>query len=455
MPEDIVHNALWWEGPGWLKEAPELWPGGIESDEEAGEEERRRTVVACTVSPTAEFNEMYIGKFGSYSDLIRRTAYWLRLMDLLKTPAVNRSANGLLTTVELQKAENVILRSVQKEVFADEIRALSREEFVSRRSPLRWFHPFICKEGLIRVGGRLNNSEESENTKHPVVLPARHLLTRMILRHFHERLLHAGPQLLLGTVRLRFWPLGGRNVAREVVHQCIKCFRTKPTTMQQFMGELPSPRVSVSRPFMKTGVDYFGPVYIRSAPRRAAVKAYVSVFVCFCTKAIHLELVSDLSTDRFLQALQRFVSRRGRASDIYSDNGTNFVGARNKLTELQGLMKDRIHRERITTEMAKDGIQWHFNPPSAPHFGGLLEAAVRVTKNHLMKVIGENPVSAEDYSTLLTQVEACLNSRPLTPMSDDPNDLEPLTPAHFLIGSSLQALPDPALTSIPANRLNH
>ncbi|XP_062556622.1 uncharacterized protein LOC134221449 [Armigeres subalbatus] len=125
LPEDIVHNALWWEGPGWLKEAPELWPGGIESDEEAGEEERRRTVVACTVSPTAEFNEMYIGKFGSYSDLIRRTAYWLRLALLA------RSANGLPTTVELQKAENVILRSVQKEVFADEIRALSREEFVS------------------------------------------------------------------------------------------------------------------------------------------------------------------------------------------------------------------------------------------------------------------------------------------------------------------------------------
>ncbi|XP_062534214.1 uncharacterized protein LOC134203358 [Armigeres subalbatus] len=182
--------------------------------------------------------------------------------------------------------------------------------------------------------------------------------------------------------------------------------------MQQFMGELPSPRVSVSRPFLKTGVDYFGPVYIRPAPRRAAVKAYVSVFVCFCTKAVHLELVSDLSTDRFLQALQRFISRRGRCSDIYSDNGTNFVGARNKLGELYRLLRDHTHREKVTSELAKDGIQWHFNPPSAPHFGGLWEAAVRSTKNHLIKVIGETPVSAEDFSTLLTQVEACLNSRP-------------------------------------------
>ncbi|XP_065094195.1 uncharacterized protein LOC135714754, partial [Ochlerotatus camptorhynchus] len=453
-PEDIVDNELWWEGPNWLKETREAWPGAVEENPEAGEEERRRTVVACTVSAVAEFNEMYLSKFGSYSDLVRRTAYWLRLMKLLRIPTASRPANEFLTTAELKAAENAVLRNVQREVFAEEWKALSKGEFVSRKSPLRWFHPFICKDGLIRIGGRLKNSEELESTKHPVVLPARHQLTRLILRYFHERLLHAGPQLLLGAVRLQFWPLGGRNVAREVVHRCVKCFRTKPSTMQQFMGELPSSRVTISRPFTKTGVDYFGPIYIRPVPRRAAVKAYVSVFICLCTKAVHLELVSDLSTDRFLQALRRFVSRRGKCSDIYSDNGTNFVGARNKLAELYSLLSDRTHRDRVTSELAKDGIQWHFNPPSAPHFGGLWEAAVRSAKNHLIKVIGETPASSEDFSTLLTQVEACLNSRPLTSMSDDPNDLEPLTPAHFLVGSSLQALPDPEFTSIAPNRLN-
>lgn len=220
------------------------------------------------------------------------------------------------------------------------------------------------------------------------------------------------------------------------------------------MGELPSPRVTASRPFTKTGVDYFGPVYIRPAPRRSAVKAYVSVFICLCTKAVHLELVSDLSTERFLQALRRFIARRGRPSDIYSDNGTNFVGANNKLLELFRLLRDPVHRERITTELADNGIQWHFNPPSAPHFGGLWEAAVRSAKTHLLKVIGESIISSEDFSTLLAQVESCLNSRPLVPMSDDPDDLEPLTPAHFLVGSSLQALPDTELLNIPSNRLN-
>ncbi|XP_055526996.1 uncharacterized protein LOC129719628 [Wyeomyia smithii] len=167
-----------------------------------------------------------------------------------------------------------------------------------------------------------------------------------------------------------------------------------------------------------------------------------------------MELVTDLSTKWFLQALRRFVGRQGRCSDIFSDNGTNFVGARNKLSECLKVLKSRDHHDAVSRECAKEGIHWHFNPPSAPHFGGIWEAAVRSAKHHLLRVIGETPLSPEDFSTLLVQVEACLNSRPLTPQSDDPNDLEPLTPAHFLIGSSLQAIPEPNVDQLPTLRLN-
>lgn len=139
---------------------------------------------------------------------------------------------------------------------------------------------------------------------------------------------------------------------------------------------------------------------------------------------------------------------------MFSDNGTNFVGARNKMQEVLKMLQDCNYHESITRELAKEGIQWHFNPPSAPHFGGLWESAVRSAKHHLVKVIGDTPVTPEDMCTLLAQVEACLNSRPLTPLSDDPNDLQPLTPAHFLIGESLHALPEPDFTSILPNRLN-
>lgn len=181
---------------------------------------------------------------------------------------------------------------------------------------------------------------------------------------------------------------------------------------------------------------------------------YVAVFICLCTKAVHLELVSDLTTERFIQALRRFASRRGKPKDMYSDNGTNFVGACNKLRDLNDLLKSPAHKEKIAYHCLEEGTQWHFNPPSAPHFGGLWEAAVRSAKGHLLKVVGETLISPEDMTTLLAQVEGCLNSRPLTPMSDDPNDLDPLTPSHFLIGSNLQALPDPDLDNFPMNRLD-
>lgn len=213
-------------------------------------------------------------------------------------------------------------------------------------------------------------------------------------------------------------------------------------------------RVTVSRPFSKCGVDYFGPVYIKAGRRLAAIKTYVAIFVCMSTKAVHMEHVSDLSTQRFLQALRRFFSKRGRASDMYSDNGTNFVGARNQLRELFALLRNPKHHDAVSKECAADGVQWHFNPPGAPHFGGLWEAAVRSAKFHLLRVLGGNPVCAEDFITLLAQVEACLNSRPLTPMSDDPTDFESLTPAHFLIFDSLQSIPDPDYGSVQLNRLN-
>ncbi|XP_065075469.1 uncharacterized protein LOC135699169 [Ochlerotatus camptorhynchus] len=398
-PEDLIQNDFWWHGPRWLAEEENRWPTTAEiPTEDEHQIETRRTVAAGTSSTLANFNDWYISKFPNYTSLIRCTAVWQRLIRRLKTRSADHTV-GFLTISELRQA--TIIRLIQRETFSEERTALSQGRLVSRKSPLRWFNPYLPEDQLLRVGGRLRHSNESEGTKHPLVLPAYHRLTRMITEHYHHILLHAGPQLLLSTIRLKFWPLGGRNVARQVVHRCLKCFRAKPPPLQQFMGELPSARVTVSRPFAKAGVDYFGPVFVRPGPRRVAVKAYVAVFICMATKAVHLELVSDLSTDRFLQALRRFIGRRGRCTDMYSDNGTNFVGARNRLQELFTMLRDSKHQEAVTKYCTNEGIQWHFNPPNAPHFGGLWEAAVRSAKHHLLRVVGEEPISPEDFQTLL------------------------------------------------------
>ncbi|XP_058448896.1 uncharacterized protein LOC131428854 [Malaya genurostris] len=200
-----------------------------------------------------------------------------------------------------------------------------------------------------------------------------------------------------------------------------------------------------------TGVDYWGPIQLKPPHRRAApTKAYVAVFVCFATKAVHLELAGDLSTAKFIEALRRFVSRRGLCSEIYSDNGRNFIGAAN---ELRQLVKTKGHNQQIAQECADNGIQWHFNPPKASHFGGLWEAALSSAQKHFVRVLGTHTLAYDSMETLLTQIECCLNSRPIVPMSDDASDYEVLTPGHFLVGTALKAVPDNNVIDIPFNRL--
>ena len=166
-------------------------------------------------------------------------------------------------------------------------------------------------DGILRVGGRLRNAALSDEIKHPILLSAKHPLAALLASYFHLKLLHAGPQLLLATLRQKFWILGGRNLAKSVFHHCHTCFLSKPTLVQQSTADLPSSSVSPTRSFSVCGIDYCGPFFVKSAVRnRGPTKVYVAIFVCFSTKAVHIELVSDLSTQAFLAALRHLVPRK-------------------------------------------------------------------------------------------------------------------------------------------------
>ncbi|CAK1598625.1 unnamed protein product [Parnassius mnemosyne] len=266
--------------------------------------------------------------------------------------------------------------------------------------------------------------------------------------------MHAGPQLLLASIRERYWPIHGKSLVNKVTRECVTCFRAKPRPSAPIMGELPTSRVTPSLPFSTTGVDYAGPFNLKTWRGRGArtYKAYVALFVCFATKAIHIELVTGLDTQSFLAAFRRFVSRRGKPQQMVSDNGTTFQGASNQINEIYQFLSDSS--DEIMTSLSNDGIKWSFLPVYTPHMGGIYEAAVKSCKYFLKRVLAAALLTYEEFVTVLIQVEGILNSRPLCPLSNtDINDFSALTPAHFLIGRAITTVPDYEYKDVPAHRL--
>ncbi|KYM95705.1 hypothetical protein ALC62_13647 [Cyphomyrmex costatus] len=252
------------------------------------------------------------------------------------------------------------------------------------------------------------------------------------------------------SVRQRFWPLSLRSTTRGIIQKCIGCFKAKPAQSEVLMSSLPATRVNVSRPFSHCGVDYAGPFLLREGKRRNARshKSYVSFFVCFATKAVYLELV-----EAFIAAFKRFISRRGKPSHMYSDNGTTFVGAQKQIQELYDIYNSHEVQAKFKNFFLELEISWNFIPPNAPHFGGLWEAAVKSAKHHMTRIVGKALLTFKEMQTVFCEIEAILNSRPLTPLSSDPNDLAYLSPGHFLVGTVLNGLPYADFTDVNENRL--
>ena len=320
-------------------------------------------------------------------------------------------------------------------------------------SQLRLVHPMLGDQGLLLVGGRLERSSLSSLQKHPVILSAKDFITRLLFRHQHETLKHCGPTLLLAQVGQLVYVPGAKRLAREICQGCLLCRRVAPKCHQQKMGQLPPPRIEISMCFVHTGLDYAGPFLLKTGhPRRPiAVKGYLAVFVYLATKAIHLEVVSSKTTAAFLATLKRFISRRNNPSHIYSDNGTNFIGARNQLQDLYKFLSLPSTQDAAKDFLLEQRVQWHFIPDRAPHFGGIWESGVKSAKHCLKRTIGNTMMTFEELTTIFCQAEACLNSRPyLSQDSHSPAGEMPLTPGHFLTGRPLRAYPeypeDPNLT---------
>ncbi|XP_066141168.1 uncharacterized protein [Euwallacea fornicatus] len=436
-----ANRQLWFHGPSFLVK-PEGWPkDSAISRFAAPTKDTPGLKEAPEVSLVAQCpDDEIFDRFSCLHKLLRVVAYCVRFGSNAKLPKGEREA-GPLSPGEVQQAEWRLIRIVQARSFPAESRDLSTGRRVSTRSKLKSLSPFLAQDGMIRLGGRLSNSNYTYNVKHPIVLPAKHPLTQLIIAREHRRTLHAGAQCTLAHVRQRYWPLNGKQIVRAHIRKCMTCFKSNPSnTLTPRMGELPISRVTPSRPFSSVAVDYAGPFELKDGKTRSrkTIKGYICIFVCLAIKAVHIEVVTDLTSDGFLSMLKRFVSRRGLCSFIYSDNATNFVGCNNELRAIQNIVRSSPLQNFLTNS----NIKWQFMPARSPHWGGLHEAAVKSCKHHLKRVLNGSRFHYEEFYTITTQIEAILNSRPLIPMSSDPNDLKAFTPAHFLIGQELTAIPE-------------
>ncbi|XP_055681857.1 uncharacterized protein LOC129789234 [Lutzomyia longipalpis] len=454
-PEQLELSELWWAGPSWLTLDESSWPKLFSPIPKAPSDVE---CLSVTIQEPAWHTEWII-RFSSLRTVKRVMAYILRFTG--RSTSSSATPHQSVRPIYMSELEEALRRLIlldQDHYFPsvkDHIQngTLSR----SKWKTLAQLAPFVDDNGLIRVGGRLQHSSELYAAKHPILLP-KSALTRLIMKNEHEKQLHAGPSLLLATVRQMYWPISGRNMARKIIFECVTCAKAKPQLLQQIMGNLPAHRVNLTRAFHACGVDFAGPLMIRASSlrdrasrRQPNVKCYVAIFICMATKALHIELVSSLTTEAFLASFRRFVARRGTPRHMYSDRGRNFEGATN---ELARLLAEENHQRAILDNTLDSGVIWHFNPPSAPHHGGAWEAAVKSTKHHLKRITMSSALTYEELSTVLCQIEGVLNSRPLCKMSEDPNDGEYLTPGHFLTGGPLNSLPDPRMTTIPEHRLS-
>lgn len=448
-PNMLATNDLWWNGPENLRTS-KISLNDINSKDKLLINSYFADDLNDNVKVFVLEKLNFIEKFSSISKMQRIVAYILRF--IFNTRNKNNRLTGHLSLEEIENALLVIIKYDQKFTFSAEISALTAGKDISTN--IKSLNPFLDHQNILRVGGRLQNAAIPFAQKHPIILGKSSNITNLLIIREHLNLLHAGQRHVLSSLNQKFWLINASREIKKVIHKCTVCFKLKAKCAQQLMGSLPYQRVTISKIFENCGIDFCGPFYVKQSRLRKSIttKAYIALFICFSTKAIHLELVSNLTSETFIAALNRFIARRGKPTNIHCDNGSTFKGAQRQLSEWQNLSCQE-QKDKIINFATFQGIKFNFIPAYSPVFGGLWEAGVKSTKYHLKRVIGNTILTFEELNTVVIQIEGVLNSRPLTQLSQDVNDLTCLTPAHFLIGAALTTYPEPSLEQIPPNRL--
>ncbi|GFW43001.1 integrase catalytic domain-containing protein [Trichonephila clavipes] len=395
----LAQNELWWHGPLWLKLTPDHWPNrhrDILDSELCSEELEHRSSVHVAVTQQREAL-VDINRFSSLKKLLKTTAWVFRFVNNARN--IYKSMDFYITADEIQNAEYFWLKCVQSEFYSAEILALKQNEQLRSSSEIKSLVPYLDENNLLRLTGRLLEADLCFGERHPVILPRRCKFTELLVIREHERIGHCGVSATLTQLRKKYWVPKGRQLVKTMIRICLVCKKYSAKPADQLSGQLPRDRITQSPPFQSVGIDFTGAILVKD--NQGTRKSYVSLFTCAVTRAVHLELVSDMSTKCFYL--------------LYGDSSLVEVIA----SEFQSFV-------------AGKGIHWKFIVERAPWWGGFYERLVKTIKDPLRKILGRALLTFEELSTILSKVEVIVNHRPLTYVENDPGEPEPLTPAHFL-----------------------
>ena len=425
--KEFTTNKLWLEGPRWLVER----------------NLPNQTVVPmlcnkiCTENaslPVKSEPVINVSRYHSYQTALRITAL-VRKFISKTTNCINEkfscSCSGFCVKC-INKAEVCLIKMYQKENFPEILNYF--ETKATHKPSLVYQLKLALINGVIRSLGRLKNASMTESCKYPVLLPTNSAFTNLIISEAHTFTLHSGVNGVLSYLREKWWVPRGRQAVKKIISKCVHCIKVqgKPYTFPAD-PPLPAGRVEKARPFQVCGVDYTGALSVKF--KNEIIKAYIVLFTCAVTRAIHLEVVYSLSAEDFLRALIKFSSRRSFPQILYSDNATNFVATADTL-------KDISNSPTVCNYLSNNRLEWRFITPRAAWHGGIWERLIGITKTTLKKVIGKALLNSVDLETIITQIECKLNDRPLTYLSSDIKDLQPLTPSHLMFGFKLNEFPD-------------
>ncbi|XP_060772289.1 uncharacterized protein LOC132883105 [Neoarius graeffei] len=445
VPAARLKDTTWLTGPSFLTRSEQSTYSADNFDLVNPDEDADVRPEVTALSTTAEEHHLDTQRFERFSTLkalFRSVASLIHIAssfkrDPLKEPGDCKGWHYCAeshNTDNLSKAKNVIIKAVQEEAYQEELQCIRNKKNIPKDSPLLTLNPVMGEDGILRVGGRISQANISPGEKNPIIIPGRHHLAVLIVRHYHEQCQHQGRHLTEGAVRVAgYWIVGAKRCVSSLIFKCVTCRRLRGKCEVQKMADLPSDRVSMEPPFTYVGVDVFGPWTVSTRRTRgghANDKRWAVLFTCLSVRAIHIEIIESMDTSSFINAVRRFIAIRGPVKQMRSDRGTNFVGACKELN-----ISSNLDESKVSQFLADQGCKWTFNPPHASHMGGAWERMIGVTRSILdsmMLQIGPSRITHEVLATFMAEASAIVNSRPLIPVSTDPDDPSVLAPTSLL-----------------------